>query len=80
MGDQNTIRILAKYSGKCICGQRIGIGEPITYSKSSKRVIECPVCEKKRKQKAVIAVPSKVTMAQQQARFVEDYTLPDIHD
>jgi len=53
MSSQNTMRILAKYSGKCICGQKIVVGEPITYSKSAKRVIECPFCERKRRAKTV---------------------------
>ncbi len=46
------MRILAKYTTKCICGSLTAIGEPITYSKSAKRVIECTRCEAKRRAKA----------------------------
>ena len=38
--------MIAKYSGRCNCGNRVKKGEEIEYNRAKKMITSCPRCEK----------------------------------
>jgi len=73
----DTVRILAKFSTKCVCGSLTPIGEPISFHRPTRKVIECPRCEGKRRAKSL---PPEVKLPLEIVVQPYDYIIPELGD